>query len=168
MRTATHASASSEFTNDGRVISYPDAYVSNGEQGDEGYLISDLAQICGVDRSPSFPLDLKVISLPQGTRSIPVAYSQNDSFAYVLKGSGTCWIDGHTYELDRNDCLGVPGGSGSALSFISEQQGITNDEDNVMEVLLIVEKREDNQLYYPLPGKVFCSIDLQTRIYFIY
>ncbi|KAF8340534.1 uncharacterized protein EI90DRAFT_3035916, partial [Cantharellus anzutake] len=65
----------------------------------------------------------------------------------------TCWLDGKTYELGYSDCLGVAGGSGSALAFISERQDTENDEDDVMEVLFVSEKREGNQIHYPLSGK---------------
>ena len=150
-------SAVPELDIDGKIMNYHDTLVPNGEKRDGAFFISDLARACRVDRSRSFPLDVKVISLPRGTRSIPVAHSQSDTFAYILRGSGTCWIDGHTYELGHNDCLGVPGGSGSALSFISERQDIVNDKDDIIEVLLVSEKREGNRLYYPLSGKVFAS-----------
>lgn len=106
-------------------------------------LISDPSTSLGALRA-------ELISVPAGSRTIPVAHSHSDVFAYGVAGSGLCWYHGKTYDFAANDCLGFKAGEGFGFSFLN--QGATQEP---FDVLLFSVARSDDTLFYPLsPEKV--------------
>lgn len=92
-------------------------------------------------------LKTEFITLRPGTRSTPVANSTAHAFAYVLsgpEGNGKCWLHGEIYTVDRNDCVGFKAGSGVTWAFINEAES-----DRPLEVLVFIEDRDDDEVYYP-------------------
>jgi uncharacterized cupin superfamily protein len=69
---------------------------------------------------------------------------------YVLKGKGRVWIDGETYEIGPNDCIGFPAGRGVAHTFINDgvSPGSTETRENLV-LLIMGDNKPGDKVYYP-------------------
>ena len=66
-----------------------------------------------------------------------------EEFVYVIEGAPDAWIDGVLHPLKPGDSVGFPAGTGIAHTFI-------NNTDAEVRLLVVGEKREDSQFFYPL------------------
>lgn len=89
-------------------------------------------------------LDAKLLSFPPGTRTLPVAHSHSDVFAYCVAGTGLCWYNGTTHSFSQNDCVGLRAGDGDTFAFLNDG----DTEQNLDILLMTIEDKEDS-LFYP-------------------
>jgi uncharacterized cupin superfamily protein len=118
---------------------------TSSSHGDDLNFIADLSSILGIA-----PLVIRQLSLLPGTRSLPIAHSHSDYFAYIISGTGVCWYNGTSYEMGTNDCVGFKAGTGVAHALINEASS-----ESSLEVLLISETILEDTVYMPLsPAEV--------------
>lgn len=106
-------------------------------------------EVFAMRTSLSRPLGLERIGvhhdllLPQRRTSYPHAESTEEECVYVLEGTPDAWIDGELVPLIPGDMVVFKPGTGIAHS-------IQNNTAGDVKLLVIGEKRADNQIIYPL------------------
>ena len=94
-------------------------------------------------------VDITIVSLPPGTRTVPVAHSASNIFAFVLAApeeivNARCFLHGETYIVNTNDCVGFRAGTGIGCAFINEA-----DSQLPVDILVFAETKPDDEVYYP-------------------
>lgn len=133
-------------TTDGCVLRASDLLVSNNQEGDLFHLVANLSR--SLSLSPD--VDITLLSLPPGTRTIPVAHSHHDTFIYILSGLGKLWYHGETYEMGENDCVGFKAGTGLAYAFLNEDELDPDGNDPCpLDIILFSESGGLDKRYRP-------------------
>lgn len=93
-------------------------------------------------------IGIHIETIPPGRRtSWPHAESEEEEFAYVIKGNPQVWLNGFLCELSEGDFVALPAGTGIAHTFIN------NSKENV---LLLVGGQVtilSNKVFYPMHPK---------------
>lgn len=90
-------------------------------------------------------IGVHIETIPPGRRtSWPHAESQEEEFAYVIKGHPDVWIDGHLYDLGPGDFVAFPAGTGIAHTFIN------NSAEDVLILIGGEKTKPENKVFYPL------------------
>jgi uncharacterized cupin superfamily protein len=102
-------------------------------------------------------LGVHVELLAPGRRtSWPHAESLEEEFVLVLEGHPTAWLDGQTYPLRPGDAVGLPAGTGITHTFI-------NDTDGPVRLVVVGERRAENQIYYPMKPEGYEGMTPERR-----
>lgn len=90
-------------------------------------------------------IGVHIETLPPGRRtSLPHAESEEEEFAYVIKGHPHVWIDGVVHPLSAGDFVAFPAGTGIAHTFL-------NNSDETCLLLVGGEtSKPENKIFYPL------------------
>jgi uncharacterized cupin superfamily protein len=81
--------------------------------------------------------------LPPGRRtSWPHAEKTEEEFVYVIEGTPDVWVDGRLHRLAPGDGVGFAPGTGIAHTFL-------NNTEQEVRLLVVGERRKDNQVHYP-------------------
>lgn len=81
-----------------------------------GVAVAPLGKILGTQQ-----IGVSVVMLPPGTRSsLPHAESHEEEFCFVLSGTPSVWINGHTYGLQPGHAVGFAAGTGIAHTIIND------------------------------------------------
>ncbi len=90
-------------------------------------------------------IGIHIETLPSGRRtSWPHAESEEEEFAFVIKGRPDVWINGEIYPLVAGDFVAFPSGTGIAHVFLN---------NTFEEVVLLVggeKSKAENKIYYPM------------------
>ena len=89
-------------------------------------------------------LEARLVSLSPGTRTLPIAHSCSNIFVYAVSGFGLCWYHGTVYSFAQNDCVGLAGGDGHAISFINE-----GDAEVDFVYLVFTTNHSKDKVFYP-------------------
>lgn len=133
------------------ILSARDILKSNQEAGDLNHYKASLSIALGL----STAVDITLLSLPPGTRTIPIAHSDHDTFLYFLSGRGKLWYHGETYEMGESDCVGFRAGTGIAHALLNEDEPDPDgNEPCPLEVLVFCEGGKRDAVYRPLGSTV--------------
>ncbi len=90
-------------------------------------------------------IGIHIETVPPGRRtSWPHAESEEEEFAYVIKGNPQVWLNGFVYDLNDGDFVALPAGTGIAHTFINNTKS---------DVVLLVggdSKIASNKIFYPM------------------
>lgn len=100
---------------------------------------SPIGRILGLKK-----MGIHVETLPPGRRSSwPHAESEEEEFAYVIKGSPQVWINGNLHDLHDGDFVAFPAGTGITHTFIN------NTSEDVLLLVGGQSKIASNKVFYP-------------------
>jgi uncharacterized cupin superfamily protein len=84
---------------------------------------------------------------PGDRSSWPHAHKEEEEFIFILEGTPQVWIDGHVYDLNPGDCVGLPPGTGHAHTLI-------NNSKEVVKAIVVGEGDVPNdKIFYPMHPK---------------
>lgn len=93
-------------------------------------------------------IGIHIETLPPGRRtSWPHAESEEEEFAYVIKGHPQIWLNGFMCDLTEGDFVALPSGTGIAHTFIN------NSKDTVILMVGGQSKLANNKILYPMHPK---------------
>ena len=81
---------------------------------------------------------------PGDRSSWPHAHSEEEEFVFILEGHPQVWIDGHTFDLNPGDCVGLPPGTGHAHTLIN------NTETEVKAIVIGEGHTPNDKIFYPM------------------
>lgn len=93
-------------------------------------------------------IGIHIETIPPGRRtSWPHAESEEEEFAYVIKGNPHVWLNGFLSELSEGDFVALPAGTGIAHTFIN------NSKEDVLLLVGGQAKILSNKIFYPMHPK---------------